>query len=139
MTTTTRRGFVGLLAAGVMLGSVGSGAASAAEQWCETDPLVLIATPGGNLVPLFVTTGAEGLLHLAQAQLARIEYTVSPSESGRATRVSMTVTVPVGLDAARFSTRSVVSTGPLKTGVILASVSGTSGHAMRMEFKLDAP
>ena len=128
---------MGLLAAGLVLGT--GGAASAAEQWCETDPLVVIATPGGKLVPLYVTTGAEGLLHLTQAQLARIEYSASPSESGRATRVSMTVSVPMGVDGARFATRSVVSTGPLKSGVILASVSGTSGHAMRMEFKLDAP
>ena len=120
-----------------MLGSAGG--ASAAEQWCETDPLVVIVTPSGKLVPLFVTTGAESILRLAQAQIARIEYAVSPSESGRATRVSMTVTVPLGLDGTQFATRSVVSTGPLKTGSILASVSGTSGHAMRMEFKLDAP
>src|SRR5688572_14713720 len=131
MTTTSRRALASLLAGGLALGSAGG--VSAAEQWCETDPLVVIATPSGNLVPVYVTTGAEGL-RLAQAQLAAIEYTVSPAESGRATRVSMTVTVPVALDGVRFATRSVVSTGPLKTGTILASVSGTSGHAMRMEF-----
>src|SRR6266542_4059813 len=109
--------------------------AGAGEQWCETDPLVVVTTPGGAAVALYVTNGAAGVEQLAAVQLADISYTTLTTDGGSATLVHMTVTVPTGLDGSPYDTSSVVSTGPLKTGVILASVRGSSGLPMRMDFK----
>jgi hypothetical protein len=113
--------------------------ALAGEQWCETDPLVVITTPNGAPVPVFVTNGAAGIEHLVYAQLAEIRYTTGSVEGAAATLVRMTVTVPSGIGGSRFETSSVVSTGPLKTGTILAATKGMSDQTMRMEFKLDTP
>jgi hypothetical protein len=113
--------------------------ASASEQWCETDPLVVVITPGGSVAPLYVTNSAWGLEHLAAVQTARISFTAIATEGGLATVVVLEVLVPEDPFAEHFETRSVVSTGPLKSGSILASAAGFSGQAMHMEFKLDMP
>ena len=42
-----------------------SSTADAGAEWCEYDPLLVVRTPGGASVPLFVTTGAEGVEHLS--------------------------------------------------------------------------
>jgi hypothetical protein len=112
--------------------------ARAGEQWCETDPVVLVTTPGGSVVSVYVTNGAGGLQYLPLLQLAEIRYTVSSVEGGSATLVKMTVTVPTG-GGSRFQTTTAASTGPLKTGAILDEASGVSGKPMRLEFKLGTP
>ena len=111
----------------------------AMEGWCEDDPPVLITTPGGRLVVVYVTNGALGVQHLLAAQLAHITHTVKPVESGRATRVTMEVTVPNDLFGSNFPTKSTVSSGPFKTLTIYATAMGTSGSPMRMEFTLPVP
>ena len=113
--------------------------AGAGEQWCETDPLVVVTTPGSARVPLYVTSGAAGVEHLAAVQLADIRYSTLTTDGGSSTLVHMTVTVPTGLDGSRYDTSSVVSTGPLKTGTVLASTIGSSGLPMRLDFKLGTP
>ena len=137
MTATRRAGLAALL--GVLAGAAPVGVAQAGEQWCETDPLVVIRTPSGELVPLFVTNGAAGVEYLALVQLARMDYTTVSVEGARATLVRLLVIVPSTWDGRRFATSSVVSTGPLKTGTVLASASGQSGLPMRLEFRLDRP
>jgi hypothetical protein len=109
----------------------------AGDQWCETDPLVGVRTPAGTLVPLFVTTEARGLEYLPYVLLASI--TSSSSQAGGGTNVQVSVTVPSGPFLPRFETRSTVSTGPLKTGAVLASTSGYSQRAMNLQFRLDVP
>lgn len=113
--------------------------ANAAEEWCDTDPLVLIQTPGGALVAVYVTNGALGVEHLPAAQAATIGYSARPSANGRDTLVEMTVLVPDDLFGSGFPTRSTVSTGPLATGDIYATASGQSGTVMTMTFKLGVP
>jgi hypothetical protein len=113
--------------------------ASASELWCETDPLVVITTPGGSQVPIYATNSALGLEHLPAVQVARISYTAISTEGGLATAVLLDVLVPEDELSDHFATRSVVSTGPLKSGTILASASGFSGQAMQMQFKLNVP
>ena len=140
ITTMTKLILRGLVVLALLTGSRGD--ALAGEQWCETDPLVVISTPKGGLVPVFVTNGAAGIEHLVHAQLAEIRYTTGSVEGGMATLVRMAVTVPSGIGGiggSRFETSSVVSTGPLKTGTILASAKGMSGQTMHMEFKLSTP
>ena len=112
-------------------------AARASEQWCEDDPLVLVTTPSGVVVPVYVTNGALGLEHLAALQLARITYSVRAVEGERATLVQMEVVVPGDWLDDQFKTRSTASTGPLKTGAVLASDTGVSGRPMYLQFKLN--
>jgi hypothetical protein len=113
--------------------------AGAAAEWCEFDPVVLIVTPGGALVPVFVTNGAQGTEHLTAAQLAEMRYTTRPDKSGTATLVYLQVLVRGDLFAAKFPTRSTASTGPLATGNIFARTQGVSGDTMQLTFVLDTP
>ena len=55
------------------------------------------------------------------------------------TQVTLTVLVPNSLSGGPFATRSVASTGPLRTGTLYASTTGTSGEPMTLRFKLDTP
>lgn len=117
----------------------GAAAPAAAAEWCDTDPLVLIATPGGALVPVYVTTGALGVEHLPAVLAASIAYTAQPVASGTATLVHLEVVVPDDAFDAHFPTRTVASTGPLATGTIYASAEGFSGTRMATTFTLDVP
>lgn len=123
----------------VMLLTAFTPVARAGEEWCDTDPLVVIETPGGALVPVYVTNGALGLEHLAAAQTATITTSVKSVENGRATQVKVEVLVPDDLFGSHFATRSVVSSGPLGTGTVFATTSGYSGEVMKMTFTLDVP
>jgi hypothetical protein len=119
---------------------VGSASGVAAgEQWCEVDPLVVITTPGGSSVPIFATNGAQGLEHLVALETAHISYTVTAAEGGTATVVTMQVLIAGDPFESHFETRSITSTGPLKTGTVLATARGYSGQVMHMQFKLNVP
>lgn len=113
--------------------------ASAAAEWCEFDPVVLVITPGGALVPVFVTNGAQGVEHLAGAQLAEMRYSTQSAKSGAATLVQLRVLIRGDLFDTRFPTRSTVSSGPLATGTIFARTTGVSGDTMQLDFILDVP
>ncbi len=113
--------------------------AAAGEQWCEDDPLMVITTPRGAHVVVYVTNGAQGAEHLVAVQLASIDYTTTSIDGGRATLVRMAVTIPPDQFASSFATRSAVGTGPYKTLDRLATARGRSGRAMRLEFRLDVP
>lgn len=113
--------------------------ARASAEWCEIDPLVLVITPRGAIVPLFVTNGAQGIEHLLAAQLAEMRYTVQPDNDGAATRVQLRVTIRGDLFGPRFPVRSTVSTGPLATGTILAREVGVSGQTLLLAFTLPVP
>jgi hypothetical protein len=111
----------------------------AAAEWCEQDPLAIIITPKGAIVPVFVTTGARGLEHLPAVLLAEIRYSAEPTRSGEGTIVRLDVLVRDDLFAERFETRTTVSSGPLKTGAIHGEAYGESGSVMRVRFRLDVP
>jgi hypothetical protein len=113
--------------------------AGAAAEWCEYDPVVLVITPAGALVPVFVTNGAQGVQHSIAAQLAEMRYTTQPAESGKATLVSLRIMVRGDLFAEKFPTRSTASTGPLATGSIFGRVEGSSGNTMSLSFVLNIP
>lgn len=130
---------ISVILAAIVLLATGVPAADASAQWCEEDPLVVIQTPGGSLVPLYVTNGALGAEHLPAVLAAGIGYTVKSVESGGATLVKVQVQVPDDLYGYQFETRSTVSTGPLKTGAIYATTQGFSSQVMQLEFKLQTP
>jgi len=108
--------------------------ALASDQWCDDDPPVVLHTPGGALVTVYVTDSVLGLSHLPAVQLARITADVSPAGGG--TRVHVQVLVPGDAFDPFFATRSTVSTGPFATGTIYATASGFSGQPMAMTFTL---
>ena len=113
--------------------------ATASSQWCEVDPILVVATPSGSLVPVFVTTAGDGVEHLATVTAARLSYVASPTADGSKTLVTVTVLVSNDLFDSPFATTSTVSSGPMATGTIYASASGTSGHTLKMTFVLDQP
>ena len=110
--------------------------AFASETWCDIDPIQLVITSGGKLVPIFVTNGAPSLLYAPQLLLARITHTTESVDGGTATLVTVKVTVPNALFGRSFPTRSVVSSGPLGLLKIYATTTGASGTPMLMRFKL---
>jgi hypothetical protein len=128
---------LGATVVALLLWAVLVAGAAASEQWCEDDPVVVIVTPRGTLVPLYLTNAALGIEHLPALQAAKVTYTASPA--GAATVVRMGVTVPPDKFDERFPTRTTASTGPLRTGMILADAQGFSGQTMLMQFTLDVP
>jgi hypothetical protein len=111
--------------------------ALAGETWCDTDPPVVIKTPGGETRVVYVVMAgpAEHLVDLLRAGTA---YQVRPVQAGAATRVELDVTVadPVG---EAYAVRSEVWTGPLGTGERLSSRTGQAGDAMHHVFTLNVP
>src|SRR5258708_40178366 len=102
--------------------------AVASDGWCDTDPILVIKTPAGSIIPVFVTVGSQSLLFSPDTLLASLvlSYTAMPTADGAATRVTVVVTVPPSLLARSFATRDTISTGPFGSGTIYASASGVS-------------
>ena len=110
--------------------------AHASDQWCDIDPVQLVITSGGALIPIFVTNGAPSLVYAPQLLLAKITHSTESVDHGTATLVTVRVTVPNPLLGSPFPTRSVVTSGPLGLLHVYATTTGTSGKAMVMRFKL---
>ena len=109
------------------------------DEWCDSDPILLIRTPAGNLVPVYYLTGVQGTTNLVGGLLGNLSasYTVEPAKGG--TRVAVRVTVPNGLLGATYATRLKASSGPLGTGTVYGATTGTSGEAMQVQFSLPVP
>jgi hypothetical protein len=125
-----------LLAIALML--VTMPVATASSQWCEVDPLLVLTTPQGSSVPVYVTTAGNGAEHVAAVTAAQISYNVSPSANGKMTLVTVTVFVPQD-QFGPFAIKSTVSSGALGTGVTYASAAGVSGKPSKLTFVLDVP
>src|SRR5690349_11686364 len=67
--------------------------AFASSQWCEVDPILVVTTPAGSIVPVYVTTAGDGVEHLATVTAAQLSYTASPTADGSKTLVTVTVFV----------------------------------------------
>jgi hypothetical protein len=134
--TGTRMGMGTGLGAGLGTG-FGTGTvpvAYAGDEWSDGDPIRLIQTEDGRLLPvaIFYTPGAQvrslldlsRILSLLSGTLLSVHSTSEPAPGG--TRVSLRVTVPTGLGAP-FPTRLVVSSGPYGTLTRYSEVYGTIG------------
>ena len=130
-----------LIAVGIALlllvGSATTGGAS--EEWCEYDPVVLVTTPEGRVVPVYLLIGAAGLENLPLVTAAQYSRIVEPTDAGRATLVRLEVLVPRRLDGGTFPTRVTASTGAHATATILDTETGLSGEPMPLKFKLGVP
>jgi hypothetical protein len=110
--------------------------ASASNTWSDTDPVVVIATPGGHLVSVYVDNGTDGTEHLPAAQLAKMTYTVNSVTAGGATMVTLTSTVPCDATGTGWATRAIPSSAPFATGTVYGVVYATCGQPMTVKFKL---
>jgi len=124
----------------LLLGLGGAPPASAGDTWCYTDPAVVITTPAGNPVLVYVTNGAYGLEHLTSLETAQITYQAEPAHPNRSgTDIMMQVTVPNDLFGSGYPASSTVSSGPLATGTVYATATGSAGSPMTLFFHLDVP
>jgi hypothetical protein len=113
--------------------------ASAANTWSDTDPILVIITPAGNAVSIYVDNRALGTEHLAAAQAAKMSYTVNAVSSGLDTMVALTSVVPCDAFSSNFNTGVIASTGAFATGTVFGATYATCGHAMTVQFKLGKP
>ena len=124
------------LAAGIFVASPVN--AGAFMTYCDWDPLVLIVTPAGHVVPVYDSVWTSGPLDLG---LPLESYTVSRvyDEDGNPhTAVDMTISVPTGL-LFNYSTFDEVTTGLLGSGTVLAHTYGRSGTPVHLKFTLSQP
>jgi hypothetical protein len=108
--------------------------ASASNTWSDTDPVVIITTPGGHMVPVYVNNGAAGAEHLPAAQLARMTYTTK--SVGQGTKVSITSNVPCDALGTGWGSRTRPSTGAFGTGTLYGEAYGVCGQDLIVTFTL---
>ena len=115
--------------------SLVSGADS--EDWCDVDPPVIIRTPRGSHVVVYVVN-AGPTDHLLQLALPHIEQHVTPATDYPGTLVQLIVTSsdPHGHGHAMSSE---VWTGPARTGQRLSLRAGVMGQPIEHSFRLAVP
>jgi hypothetical protein len=134
----------GLLALFLVLGlivAVQPPIARASDGWCDTDPILVVRTPGGRLVPLYVTVGAQSLLLTPNTLLGSVvlSYKAVPTADGAATEVSVVINVRPSLLDRSFLTRQTVSTGAFGSGTVYAHDYGASGAPTTLFFEVPYP
>jgi hypothetical protein len=124
------------MAAGLLFASPTS--AGAWATFCDWDPLIVVVTPSGHIVPVYASVWTSTPLDLG---LPLASYTASRTYdlAGRPhTAVDMTISVPSGL-LFRFNTYNMATSGLLGTGTVYASKYGTSGTPVHLKFTLAQP
>ena len=111
--------------------------AHASDGWCDTDPILIVRTPAGRLVPLYVMVGAQTPLLTANTLQGSVvlSYSTWHTKKGETSGVSVIVTVPSFL-AWSFATRQTVSTGAWGSGQVYAFEYGVSGVPTTLTFEL---
>ena len=134
-----KRFLLSVAAAGVLLaGRVPM--VSAGAEWCENDPVVVVRTSAGNIIPVHVTLSAQSPGDEADLRAYTISHTSQPANNGQATAVQIYVLIPDHLpDLTRFATRSVASDRPWAAGTIYDAVRGQSGAIMTLRFTMNVP
>lgn len=118
--------------------------ALAAEEWCEDDPAMLLTTPHGTHLLVYVTQAGQGLQHLGDLAAATLSYASTSTDrpdgpGGLATVFHVFVTIPNDPVDGAFPARVTVSAGPLASGAIYAWASGTSGATFDLAFTVPLP
>jgi hypothetical protein len=124
------------LAAGVLFASPAT--AGAWATFCDWDPLVLVVTPSGNIVPVYDSVWTSSLVDLG---VPLESYTVSRTYSRKGapeTLVDMTISVPTGL-LLQYQTTDEVTSGLLGSGTVYARANGYSGTPVHLKFVLATP
>ena len=103
--------------------------------YCDWDPLVLVVTPGGHIVPVYDSVWTSSLLDLALPLESYKVSRVYSSTGAPETAVDMTISVPTGL-LFRYATTDMVTSGLLGSGKVYAVANGTSGTPVHLHFVL---
>jgi hypothetical protein len=125
-----------VLAAGVLIASPTT--AGAWATFCDWDPLVLVVTPSGHIVPVYDSVWTPSLLDLG---VPLESYTVSRRYNRKGapeTLVDMTISVPTGL-LFKYQTTDEVTSGLLGSGTVYARANGYSGRPVHLKFTLASP
>jgi hypothetical protein len=125
-----------VLAAGVLLASPTS--AGAWATFCDWDPLVLVVTPAGHIVPVYDSVWTSSLLDLGVPLESYTASRVYSRSGAPETLVDMTISVPTGL-LFRYQTTDEVTSGLLGSGTVYARANGYSGTPVHLKFTLAAP
>ena len=124
------------LAAGLLLSSPAS--AGAWATYCDWDPLVLVVTPSGHVVPVYDSVWTSSLLDLGlpleSYQTSRVYDPAGKPE----TAVDMEIYVPTGL-LFRYQVHDMVTSGLLGSGTVYAQANGWSGYPVHLKFVLPIP
>ena len=132
-----KKGLVaGLLAAGILVFSPAS--AGAWFEYCDWDPLVLVVTPAGHIVPVYDSVWTSSLLDLGLPLESYKATRVYSGTGAPETAVDMTIFVPTGL-LFRYYVHDMVTSGLLGSGTVYAQQSGTSGTPVHLKFVLSTP
>jgi hypothetical protein len=120
------------LAAELLVSSPAS--AGAWATYCDWDPLVLVVTPSGHVVPVYDSVWTSSPLNLGvpvESYTTSRVYVAGQPE----TAVDMEIYVPAGL-LFSFQVHDMVTSGLLGTGDVYAQGNGTSGYAVHLKFVL---
>jgi hypothetical protein len=115
-----------------------TGDALASLQWCEADPAVVITTPRGERVVVYVANRVDGAQGLPSAVTAEMSYTAEPTPDGKGTHVRLMVQVRSYVFRS-FDVHSVASSGPSKSGTIYDEADGRSDTPLELVFDLPVP
>ena len=121
------------LAAGILVSSPTS--AGAWFAYCDWDPLVLVVTPAGHIVPVYDSVWTPSLLDLGVPLESYTTSRIYSATGQPETAVDMTIYVPTGL-LFRYSLTDEVTSGLLGSGHVYAVKSGTSGSPVHLKFVL---
>ncbi len=130
-----------LFIAGAMLvGMLGTQVTQVAamESYCDWDPPVLVVTPAGNLETVYVGVFTQSPLQLGLPIVSYTAVRAYDAAGKPVTKVDIAVSVPAGL-LFQFQTYSVVSTGLLGGGQVLAASYGKSGQTTHLRYTLNQP
>ena len=111
--------------------------AGAWATYCDWDPIVLIVTPAGHIVPVYdsvwTTSPLDLALPLESYKTSRV-YVNGKAE----TAVDMAISTPTGL-LLQYGTYDEVTSGLLGSGTVYAGAHGTSGSTVHLKFTLATP
>jgi hypothetical protein len=119
-------------------GGLGVPVAHAGDEWCDTDPLLVIRTPAGHLVPVYCLIGVFGAAALVAGLVAGLTPTYTVAAAGDRTRVTVTAAVPCG-GGAGYPTRLTVSSQALGAGEVYGQTTGACGEPLAVAFFLPLP
>lgn len=125
-----------VLAAGILVFSPTS--AGAWMSFCDWDPIVLIVTPAGHVVPVYDSVWTSSLLNIGLPLESYTTSRVYADNGAPETAVDMTITTPTGL-LFRYYVHDMVTSGLLGTGTVYAQQDGTSGTPVHLKFVLNQP
>ena len=124
-------------AAGLLSAAVRGAAAS--DEWCDTDPLIKVVTPGGSKQYVHITLSAPSSVYRQNLIDTKnsIGWSAVTAPDGAGTIVTVTATVPLN-GLLPFATHATVSSSPFGGGTVFGyPVDGVAGSPMAITYTLN--